>query len=105
MDEKVVQRAAREIELKSKIQALTERLNAARAERDRFAQLLAEREEAERRFGGETPDEVLKRLRALEEERDQLRKALAAGRAPRRRSALKSLSARRNCGSPTACRC
>src|SRR5690606_16826259 len=56
--------------------ALAERLEAARAERDRFAQLLAEREEADRRFGGDTPDEVLKRMRELELEREQLRKAL-----------------------------
>lgn len=76
-DEKVAQRAAREIEIKeSEIQALTERLDAAREERNRFAQLIAEREEADRRFGEETPDEVLKRLRTLEDEREQLRKAL-----------------------------
>lgn len=76
-DEKVAQRAARQVELKDgEIQALNERLDAARAERDRFAQQLAEREEADRRFGGETPDEVMKRMRALKEEREQLRKAL-----------------------------
>ncbi len=76
-NEKVEQRAARQVELKDgEIQALNERLDAARAERDRFAQQLAEREEADRRFGGETPDEVMKRMRALEEEREQLRKAL-----------------------------
>ncbi|MDF1552526.1 MAG: AAA family ATPase [Deferrisomatales bacterium] len=77
LDEKVAQRTARAIELKdSEIQALAERLDVARAERDRYTQLLADREEADRRFGGETPEEVLKRLRALEEEREQLRKAL-----------------------------
>jgi hypothetical protein len=76
-NEKVAQRAARQIELKhGEVNALVERLDASRAERDRFAQLVAEREEADRRFGGETPDEVLKRLRDLERDRDQLRKAL-----------------------------
>ena len=76
-DEKVAQRAVRQVELKEgELRALAERLEAARGERDRFAQLLAEREEADRRFGGETPDEVLKRLRELEMEREQLRKAL-----------------------------
>lgn len=76
-DEKVAQRAARQVELKDgELHALAERLEAARAERDRFAQRLAEREEADRRFDGETPDEVLKRLRELEREREQLRKAL-----------------------------
>lgn len=77
LDEKVALRAAREVELKDgELRAFAERLEAARAERDRFARLLAEREEADRRFGGETPDEVLKRMRELELEREQLRKAL-----------------------------
>lgn len=76
-DEKVAQRAARQVELKDgELKAFAERLDAARAERDRLAQLLAERDEADRRFGGEAPDEVLKRLRELEQDRDQLRKAL-----------------------------
>jgi len=76
-DDKVAQRAAREVERKDgELRALAERLEAARVERDRFAQLLAEREEADRRFGGDTPDEVLKRMRELEREREQLRKAL-----------------------------
>lgn len=76
-NEKVAQRAAREVELKDgELNALGERLEAARADRDRFKQLLAKREEADRRFGGETPDEVLKRMRDLELERQQLRKVL-----------------------------
>lgn len=76
-DDKVAQRAAREVERKEgELRALAERLDVARAERDRFAQHLAEREEADRRFGGDTPDEVLKRMRTLELEREQLRKAL-----------------------------
>lgn len=76
-DDKVAQRAAREVELKDgELRSLAERLEAARAERDRFAQLLSERAEADRRFGGETPDEVLKRLRARERECEQLRKSL-----------------------------
>ncbi len=76
-DERVAQRAAQAIEkMAGEIQALNARLDMARAERDRFARLLAEREDADRRFGGETPDEVLKRLRALEGEREQLRKSL-----------------------------
>jgi hypothetical protein len=76
-DEKVAQRAAREVELKDgELRASTERLKAARAERDRFGQLLAERQDADRRFGGETPDEVLLRMRKLELEREQLRREL-----------------------------
>lgn len=76
-DDKVTRRAAREVELKDgELRALAERLEAARAERDRFAQRLAEREEADRRFGGDTPDQVLKRMRGLELECERLRKAL-----------------------------
>lgn len=76
-EEKVAQRAARDVELKNaEIHAFTERLETARAERDRIAQQLAEREEADRRFGGETPDEVLKRMQKLEQEREILRKML-----------------------------
>jgi len=76
-DEKVAKRAAREIEMRDgEIQALTERLGAAREERNRLAQQLAEREEADRRFGAETPEQVMQRLRSLEQERDELRKAL-----------------------------
>lgn len=76
-NEKVHQYAARQIELKqNEIQALNERLDAARTERDRLAKVLAEREEADRRFGGETPDEIMKRLHALEKERERLRKTL-----------------------------
>ncbi len=76
-EEKVAKRAAREIEIRDgEIQALKEKLTAAREERNRLAQQLAEREEADRRFGAETPEQVMTRLRSLEEERDQLRKAL-----------------------------
>ena len=76
-DEKVTQHAAHQVELKDgEIQALNERLKAARSKRDHLDQQLGEREEADRRFGGETPDEVMKRMRALEEERERLRKAL-----------------------------
>lgn len=78
-DEKVAQHAAREIELKEgKIRDLTERLNAARANRDEFAKLLSDREEADRRFGGEPPEEVLKRIRTLEDENKKLDSALKA---------------------------
>lgn len=76
-DVQVAQRSAREVELMAgELRALTERLEAARAERDRLAQQLAEREEADRRFNGETPAEVLNRMRELELEREQLRKEL-----------------------------
>lgn len=77
LNEMVTQRAAREVELQNgKIRALSEQLDAAREERDRLSRLLTKREEADRVFGCETPDEVLKRMQKLEAERDQLRKDL-----------------------------
>ena len=76
-DEKVAIRAARDLELKdSEIQALRERLDAARTERDRLSERLAEREEADRQFGGEPPEAIMRRIRTAEKERDQLRAAL-----------------------------
>ena len=77
IDDKVAKRAARELELKDgEIGALTERLASAREERDRLSQLLGKREEADRCFGEETPEQVLTRVRALEKERNQLRESL-----------------------------
>ena len=79
LEEKVAIRAARDLELKdSEIQALTERLDAARMERDRLSGRLADREEADRRFGGEPPEAVMRRLQTVEKERDKLREALGA---------------------------
>ena len=76
-DEKVAIRAARDLEFKdSKIQALTEQLDAARTERNRLSMRLADREEADRQFGGEPPESVMRRLRTVEQERDKLKGAL-----------------------------
>ena len=76
-DEKVAQRAARTIEDKDgEIQALQDRLESAREERNRLSQQIADREEADRRFGNQTPEQVLKQLRDLQKERDKLQKAL-----------------------------
>lgn len=77
LEGRVARASARLVEDKdAELKALSERLSVARSERDRMSALLSEREEAERRFGGETPEEVLKRLRSLESERDELRRAL-----------------------------
>ena len=76
-DQKLAIRAARDLESKDgEIQALTERLDAARKERERLSECLAEREEADRQFGGEPPESVMRRLRNLEQERDKLRGTL-----------------------------
>lgn len=76
-EEKVAQCAAREIELKEgKIREITERLNAARADRDEYAKRLTEREDTDRRFGGEMPEKVLERLRIAEDKNKELDSAL-----------------------------
>jgi hypothetical protein len=77
IDEKASRLAADQIERKDgEIRDLADRLKTARAERNRLEQRLVEREEADQRFGGETPDEVLKRMRGLERNCEQLKKAL-----------------------------
>ncbi|MFH1882320.1 MAG: AAA family ATPase [Planctomycetota bacterium] len=77
LEERVAQLSARKIEhMESEIQGLVEQLKAAREDRDSARKSLAEREEAILRFGGETPEAVLKRLQTLEAERDALKKTL-----------------------------
>lgn len=77
LDALIRRRAAYEIEkLEGEKSALTQQLHAARAERDRLDSVLAERDEANRRFGGESPEQVLARLRGLEAERDDLKRKL-----------------------------
>jgi len=76
-EERAVQRAARRIEsMEGQALALIEQLKAVREDRDSARKSLAEREEAIHRFGGETPEEVLKRLQVLEAERNDLKKTL-----------------------------
>ena len=76
-EDKVAIHAARDLEFKdSEIQALTERLDAARTERAQLSQRLADREEADRKFAGEPPEAVMRRIQIVEKERDQLKAAL-----------------------------
>ena len=75
--EKAEQIAAADIEQRdAKLAALEERLQAARTDRDELARVLAEREEADTRFGNLTPDEVLREMRALKKEKAKIEKAL-----------------------------
>lgn len=77
LDELIERRASRELELKDgELRALTERLEAARETRDQLQQKLDDRDEADRRFGRETPEQVLKRIQRLEQERADLQEAL-----------------------------
>jgi len=79
LDEKVAHLSAKKVEhLNGEVVALVEQLKIAREDRDNARKSLAEREEAMHRFGGETPEEVLKRLQALEAERGALKKSLGS---------------------------
>jgi hypothetical protein len=78
LDRRVEERAAavRE-ELEHRNRALEAQLKQARTDRDAYQASLCAREEADRRFGQRTPQDVLKELDALREERDKLTAALA----------------------------
>lgn len=72
-DVRVERFAARKVEEKdAKILSLEEQLDSARGERNRLEQLLAGREEADRRFGNQTPDEILRELQHLRKEKKKL---------------------------------
>lgn len=70
--------AAKQLEKKDgDIATLKERLQAARDERGRLERIIADWEEADRRFGDKTPDEIVNEIKSLRAERDALRKALS----------------------------
>lgn len=76
-DTKVESRVAQISEGKdSEIKSLKDRLDTARADRNRLSKVIVDREEADRLFGNQTPEQVLDQLRGVEKERDQLREAL-----------------------------
>ena len=64
--------AAKRQEYEDKLASLTAERDQARADRDRRAEELAKREDADRRMGHLSPDELLKKLDALEAERSKL---------------------------------
>ena len=69
--------AAKREEYEHSLQSLKDQLERAREDRDRQSTVLNEREEADRKFGQRTPDEVLKDLNALREDNDRLEAELA----------------------------
>ena len=78
LEERVDRRvAARHEEYESKLAAVTAERDQARADRDRHAEELAQREEADRRFGRRSPDELLKELDALRAKNRTLHEELA----------------------------
>lgn len=78
LDRRVEQRAAAVREdLEHRITALEAQLQQARSDRDAHEEKLRRREEADRRFGQRTPEEVLAELDALRAERHDLKATLA----------------------------
>ena len=76
-NERAERLAAAKLEQKdAEIAAHKERLMMARQGRDELARQIGDREEADRRFGDRTPDEVLAELRELRREREELRQKL-----------------------------
>ena len=79
IDERVGQRMAREAEAyQHELQTLQDRLEQARADRDKLDLRLRQREETDRRFGQRDPDQVLAELDRLREENARLAADLAA---------------------------
>ena len=75
---KVEQMAAAHIQrLENQHRAVQERLDVSKQDVDRLENLLAQREESDRRFGHRTPDEVMKELQDLIKQRDQLQQTLS----------------------------
>ena len=64
--------AAKRQEYEDKLASLTAERDQARTDRDRRAEELAKREDADRRMGHRSPDELLKKLDALEAEKGKL---------------------------------
>ena len=64
-------------ELEHRIRSLEAQLEQARHDRDRHDEMLRQREEADRRFGQRTPEQVLTELNALRAENDMLQAELA----------------------------
>jgi hypothetical protein len=69
--------AARIEELDCQVFQRDEQLKAARADRERLAELLTLREQTDMRFGEKSPEEVLDSLETLKREREELRRRLS----------------------------
>ncbi len=78
-DEKVKQMAAMEIERREhEIEEWQEKYEAAKVRRDHLEKVLQERAEADRRFGAQTPEEVLAERDNLRSENERLRRENAS---------------------------
>jgi len=79
LEAKIEQKAGVEVErLKVRIQILDEQLKLAQTQRSQFQSILIQRQEADRRFGQKTPEEVLEGLEILRREKAELEQKLAS---------------------------
>jgi hypothetical protein len=79
LKDKIEQKAAVEVErLKVRIQILDEQLKLAQIQRSEFQSILIQRQDADRRFGQKTPEEVLEELETLRREKAELEQKLAS---------------------------
>lgn len=79
LEERVEQQVVREVErIEHQLQSLQERLDHTRRDREDLERRLQQREEADRRFGQRTPEQVLDELQRLQEKNGALQTALAA---------------------------
>lgn len=79
LDNKIEQKAAIEVDkLKLKIQILEEQLQLAQSQRNHFQSIIIKKQEAERRFGQKTPEEILEQLEILQKEKLELEQQLAS---------------------------
>ena len=77
-EDRVSRKAAGDVEsLKHIISVRDQEVQSARADRDALAIALRKRDEANLHFGGKTPEQILEELRALSNERDQLKETLS----------------------------
>lgn len=78
LKEKVGRKAAARVEeLQAEVSATHEKLEQARTERDRLQSILIQREEADRKFGHKTPEQVLEEIKTIQREKQELERKLA----------------------------
>jgi hypothetical protein len=78
LNDKIERKVAAKLEeYEGKFNAYKEALQLARKERDRLQSVLIRKEEAQRKFGHKTPEEVLQEIEILQQKKDELERQLA----------------------------